>query len=67
MIICFQMFVKAAENELHRRIGALEELIKQLRESRQKIIDKRNKLESLQVKIIEMEKNILKFHRVEIN
>ena len=61
------MFVKAAENELQRRIGAVEELIKQLRESRQKFIDKRNKLESLQGKIIEMEKNILKFQRDEIN
>ena len=67
MIICFQMIVKEAENDLQRRIGELEELIKQLRESRQKIIDKRNMLESLQGKIIEMEKNILKFQRVEIN
>ena len=61
MIICFQMIVKEAENDLQRRIRELEELIKQLRESRQKIIDKRNMLESLQGKIIEMEKNILKF------
>ena len=67
MIICFQMIVKEAENELQRRIGEFEELIKQLRESRQKIIDKRNMLESLQGKITEMEKNILKFQRVEIN
>ena len=58
-----KLIVKVTENELPRRIGALEELIKQLRESRQKIIDKRNMLESLQGKIIEMETSILKFQK----
>ena len=58
-----KLIVKVTENELPRRIGALEELIKQLRESRQKIIDKRNMLEILQGKIIEMEKSILKFQK----
>ena len=58
-----KLIVKVTENELPRRIGALEELIKQLRESRQKIIGKRNMLESLQGKIIEMEKSILKFQK----
>ena len=63
MSICLQMIIKDTENELPRRFGALDELIKQLRESRQKIIDERNMLESLQGKIIEMEKNILKFQK----
>ena len=58
-----KLIVKVTENELPRRIGALEEMIRQLRESRQKIIDKRNMLEILQGKIIDMEKSILKFQK----